>query len=53
MMFRFDSQFENERRFFAFVMLVIVTQNCVLLLNDYHSLSREMCDEREMHMMKR
>ena len=25
-MFRFDSRFEDERRFFAFVMLVIVTQ---------------------------
>jgi len=25
-MFRFDFQFEDERRFFAFVMLVIVTQ---------------------------
>ncbi len=28
-------------------------ENYVLLLDDYHSSSKEICDEREMHMMKR
>ena len=28
-------------------------KNCVLLLNDYYSLSQEICDEREMCTIKR
>ncbi len=28
-------------------------ENCVLLFNDCHSSSKEICDEREMHMMRR
>ncbi len=53
-MFWFNSWFEDERWFLcthdAYNCNV---ENCVLLLNDCHSLSREICDEREMHMMRR
>ena len=53
MMFQFDSQFKDKNIFFTLVMLVIVVNSCVLSLTDYHSLSKEIYDEREMHMMKR
>ena len=52
-MSRSDSRFEDEDVFFASVMLMIVVDSCVLSLNDCHSLSREIYDERETHTMKR
>ena len=52
-MSRFDSRSEDEDVSFAPVMLVVVVDSCVLSLNDFHSLSREIYDEREAHTMGR
>ena len=52
-MSRFNSRSEDEDVSFAFVVLVVVVDSCVLSLNDCHSLSREIYDEREAHTMKR
>ncbi len=54
MMFRFDSRFEDERCFLCIRdARDCNVENCVLLLNDCHSLSREICDERETRTMRR
>jgi hypothetical protein len=48
------SIFDHEDHdFFAFVMLMIVMSKLCSLLNDYHSLSKKICDEREMCMMRK
>jgi len=43
----------EDHDFFAFVMLVIVMSKLCSLLDDCHSSSKEICDEREMRTMKR
>ncbi len=53
-MFWFNLWFKDERHFLCiYDACDYNVENCVLLLNDCYSLSREICDEREMHMMKR
>jgi len=53
-MFRFDSRFEDERCFLCIRdARDCNVENYVLLLNDCHSLSREIFDERETRTMKR
>ncbi len=48
------SIFDHEDHdFFALVMLMIVMSKLCSLLDDYHSSSKKICDERKMYMMKR
>ncbi len=53
MMFQFNFQFKDERCFLCIHDAHDYNvKNCILLLNDYHSLSRKICNERKMYIMK-
>ncbi len=43
----------EDHDFFALMMLMIVMLKLCSLLDDYHSLSKKICDEREMCIMRR
>jgi len=43
----------EDHDFFAFVMLVIVMSKLCSLLDDCHSSSKKICDERETRTMRR
>jgi len=43
----------EDHDFFALVMLMIVMLKLCSLLDDCHSLSKKICDEREMYTIKR